>query len=559
MQTLLVRVFFYTLVGLFWLGCGLPVVEVFPALSGFTGKSVLIGVAWNQGPPQALLNTGISAALLDEFPLSSHVQSYFSRQRTFRTHPSKLGIFRIEAKSSGHLFSFLHALEKGGEVLFVEPNETYAFFSTPPLQPVDWKGLSLLYQEKSNWWTESIRLPEALAWLKSKASGSKESVVAVFDSGVDIQHVALMDGKIWKNPTPGAFGCKDDVWGCNTGADAPGFLGTGDIFPFQTSAYGEPCPTDINGPSGDCFHGTNVTGLVVGDVQLGGSGVCPVCRVLPVKVMDREGAHAQVTDEAFLKGLIYISKINEAFPGMVSVINASFGKKQRSRIIEFYISKLYEQGTLLVAAAGNEDTEERMFPAAFPQVVAVTALTRTGQKAAYANFGTWVDIAAPGGDDEAGQGLILSLVPGSGLTFTQGTSIAAPFVSGVLGLHAALFPSWSAEARRQALLQSSNPALYDPTAEDGLNADTYLVEVDGEKRPLLGHGKLDVFQFLQGQSASGVRGYEPLPERVQRGCGVVGLDHEMVEEGGLLWLLFLSPILSVAYFRRKIDGIPMAF
>ena len=452
----------------------------------------------------------------------------------------------------------MRLLQNTGKVLFIEPNETYELFVSKGAQ-IDWDVLSAIYQEKPPWWIRNIRLPAALEWLKGKPHVVHDSVVAVFDSGADIQHVALADRKIWQNPFPGAFGCKDDVWGCNTGVNLPGFLGTGDIFPFQTSAHGQACPLGPDGPSGDCFHGTSVTGLIVGDVQLGGSGICPVCRVLPVKVMDDRGGRGQVTDEAFLKGLIYISKINEKFPGLVSVINASFGKKLRSRIVEYYIRKLYAQGTLLVAAAGNEDTEERMFPAAFPQVVAVTALTRSGQKASYANFGAWVNIAAPGGDEEESQGLILSLIPGSGVSLSQGTSMAAPFVSGVVALHAALYPSLPAEERRQALLRSCDTALYDPAFEDGINAEYYLVEVDGKKRPLLGRGKLDVLRFLQGKdisAASVASEYEPLSERVHQGCGMIGLsgDQAATESSGILQLLLFSPILLVAYFRRKIHG-----
>ena len=85
------------------------------------------------------------------------------------------------------------------------------------------------------------------------------------------------------------------------------------------------------------------------------------------------------------------------------------------------------------------------------------------------------------------------------------------------------------------------------------------MEVDGKKRPLLGRGKLDVLRFLQGKdisAASVASEYEPLSERVHQGCGMIGLsgDQAATESSGILQLLLFSPILLVAYFRRKIHG-----
>jgi len=422
---------------------------------------------------------------------------------------------------------------------------------------VNWAELELAYGQHPAWWSRHVRLPEALSWLKTQSASPLSPVIAILDSGVDIEHHAFAEGRIWNNPAPGTFGCDKDIHGCNTGASSPkGELGTGAVFPHLTGGYGQACPMDtVHGPSGDCFHGTHVAGVIAGDVRMGAPGICPMCRILPIKVMVPSSERAQVTDESFLKALIYVYRINERFPGLIPVINASFGKKDRSRIVEFYIRRLYDQGTLLVAAAGNDDTEARMFPAALPEVIAVTALGRNGEKAPYANFGTWVDVAAPGGDDENAQGLILSLVPGSGVALSQGTSVAAPFVTGVLGFHAALYPGWSGEARKRALLGSLRTALYDPQAEEGVNAAYYQVQVDGHSVGLLGKGSLDVLAFLQpSPSKESFVHLEPTV-RVPVGCGVIagGTSGEEDFMGIRVWALLFLPLLWVAYLSRKRD------
>jgi len=83
-----------------------------------------------------------------------------------------------------------------------------------------------------------------------------------------------------------------------------------------------------------------------------------------------------------------------------------------------------KNGVVFVAAAGNQPTSQPTFPAAVPEVIAVTAGTRTGEIASWANFGSFVDVIAPGG----------SVVHYSGGSFyISGTSSSAAFISGVAG------------------------------------------------------------------------------------------------------------------------------
>jgi thermitase len=87
------------------------------------------------------------------------------------------------------------------------------------------------------------------------------------------------------------------------------------------------------------------------------------------------------------------------------------------------------KGAVVVAAAGNGNTSDRAYPAAYPNAIAVAATNQDDRRASFSNYGDWVDVAAPGVS-------ILSTVP-SGYASWSGTSMAAPHVSALAGLLAA--------------------------------------------------------------------------------------------------------------------------
>jgi len=134
-------------------------------------------------------------------------------------------------------------------------------------------------------------------------------------------------------------------------------------------------------------------------------------RILPVDIY---GPNESTTTFDIANGII--TAVNKG----ASIINLSLGGTGDSPLIHSLIRSARDQGVLFVAAAGNEPTLAPTYPAAYPEVIAVTALSTTGEIAPYANRGDFVDVAAPG----------VSLVPYAGqLYMVTGTSTATAHVS----------------------------------------------------------------------------------------------------------------------------------
>ena len=168
-------------------------------------------------------------------------------------------------------------------------------------------------------------------------------------------------------------------------------------------------------------HGTHVAGTVAAmtDNGKGVAGGCPACKLLIAKVFDPD----QGFDFAISRGITW-----SAGRG-AEVINCSFTGPGDSRALKDAIGHAAKKGAVVVAAAGNGDTNKPKYPAAYPGVIAVTATNQQDRRASFSNHGSWVDVAAPGV-------VVLSTFPG-GYRSLNGTSVAAPHVSALAGLLAA--------------------------------------------------------------------------------------------------------------------------
>jgi subtilisin family serine protease len=234
--------------------------------------------------------------------------------------------------------------------------------------------------------------PPPNAW--DVTPGSRSVVVAVVDTGVLWTHPDLL-ANMWSN-TDGTHG-KDFI--------------DGDLNPM------DPDPTPL-------FHGTGVAGVIAAILN-NGQGVAGTAQV-SVMALRALGTNGQGTS------LNTSEAIRWAVNHGARVINLSLGTNDTSlgpapTDIQLAVDYAWRRGALIVAAAGNAGVASLDYPARLPNVVSVAATDETGRRASFSNYGSGLDISAPGNR-------ILTLDGNNNVHYTFGTSFAAPFVTGVASL-----------------------------------------------------------------------------------------------------------------------------
>jgi len=294
----------------------------------------------------------------------------------------------------------------------------------------------------------------AESWAMSKG---KDVVVAVVDSGVR-PHIDLMT-----NLLPGY----DFVSSRSIARDGDGR----DMFAWDEGTWyttGQ-CRGDQLGAKASLWHGTHVAGIIgaVSNNSTGITGVAPKAKILPVRVVGRCGGFTSdiIDGMMWAAGLPVAGAPKNQHPA--KVINLSLGSVTAcSKAFQAAVTAVREAGAVVVAAAGNADIDvARVSPAGCQGVVSVAASDREGKKAYYSNYGRRITVAAPGGDmqDEPENG-ILSLLnagekrpAGDVLAYMQGTSMAAPHVSGVIALMLSRNPNLSPDRVQMLLKGSARP------------------------------------------------------------------------------------------------------
>jgi subtilisin family serine protease len=297
-------------------------------------------------------------------------------------------------------------LKKSPDVLYAEPNyKLTASDVNDPYFDYLW-GLENTGQSISgSYGTPGIDINVKSAWDITK--GSTDVVIAVIDSGIDTSHPDLKY-RIFKNkneiPNNGIDddnnGYIDDVYGW-------------DFYNNDNTVYDSPSVDE---------HGTHVAGTIAGhsNNDIGVAGVAPFVKILPIKFLGADGG--TVSDA--VKAIEYADSMG------AKISNNSWGGGNYSYAI---YEAIRNSDSLFVAAAGNDGYNNDYYPtypASFDldNILSVAAIDNKGQLAYFSNYGiTSVDVAAPGVN-------ILSTLPDNNYGFYNGTSMAAPHVTGIAAL-----------------------------------------------------------------------------------------------------------------------------
>jgi len=178
-------------------------------------------------------------------------------------------------------------------------------------------------------------------------------------------------------------------------------------------------------PDDDFGHGTHVAGTIAAGLNNGQgiAGVCPRCRLMPIKVLNALGCGSYVD---LTQGILY------AVDHGAKVINISLGSSLTSQTVLEAVNYALARGVVIVAAAGNFGNDRPFYPAAYEGVISVGATDRSGVRWIRSNYGPTVDFMAPGEMIYSAYHDLDNLY--QGYTYLSGTSMAAPYVSGLVGL-----------------------------------------------------------------------------------------------------------------------------
>ncbi len=233
-------------------------------------------------------------------------------------------------------------------------------------------------------------------------------------------------------------------------------------------------PADAYDPSGGYlpfFHGTFCAGIIAAttDDGVGIAGLTWATQVLPLRALSSTWGG---TDEDIIEAIYYAARLPNASGTLPAtrahVINMSLGGPGYSQVFQDAITDARNAGCVLVAASGNEGSTTPSYPAAFAGVLSVGSVGYLKQRTSYSNYGSTLDLVAPGGDmsaDRNGDGypdgiLGCNFAAGSGgpdaiFEFSEGTSFAAPLVAGAAALLLAVDPGLTPSQVETAILSTT--------------------------------------------------------------------------------------------------------
>lgn len=338
------------------------------------------------------------------------------------------GIYRLQVPSGALASELAKEMADDARLLYAEPNFQNEVPEGNPRHISEWGGPDSL-SPTPDFATAMLGLAQAHALRRGAGI-----TVAVLDTGIQLDHPDLVN-----RLTTARYDFVDD-----------------DAIPADE---GNNQDDDGDGLTDEAFgHGTHVAGII--------HRVAPDAQIMPLRVLDAEGrGNIFVIAEAMLYAAQHGAQ----------VINLSLGTSQESELMKDILEDLAQTyDVMIVAAAGNLNSTVKQFPAAEDEVLSVTSIDGASKKSAFANYGDWIDVAAPG------EG-ISSTFPVNIYAMWSGTSMAVPFVAG-----------------QAALIRSAAPAMTVPYIMAHIRESAQSIDAGNPGyQGKLGRGRIDVSGSLQ--------------------------------------------------------------
>ena len=345
----------------------------------------------------------------------------------------------------------LAAYNKDPSIEYAELNYIVSICKSPddPLYPLQWSlnntGQDYPASGKYGYppGTPDSDIDAPQAW--DVHTGSSEVIIAVVDTGVDVNHRDLQ-GNIWINSGEIPDNHVDD-----------------DGNEYIDDIYGYDFLNNDNDPNDDNGHGTHCSGTIAagGNNGLDIAGVCWNAKIMALKFLDENG-------EGFFSDAV--TAIYYAAENGVDVISNSWGGPYPSEMMEEVIEYAQSQGVIMAAAAGNNNYAYPHYPAFYENMIAVAATDSDDKRAPFSNYGGWVDIAAPGVDVlslRASQTSIGTIYDDY-TTTASGTSMACPHAAAIIALIISNHPDASTGVITERLFKTTNDISAQNPGYDGM-------------------------------------------------------------------------------------------
>ncbi|OIP96040.1 hypothetical protein AUK40_05345 [Candidatus Wirthbacteria bacterium CG2_30_54_11] len=404
--------------------------------------------------------------------------TYRTEINTLVAIPSSTAVYKATLKTGTSLQAVMNSLKADPNVEVAEPDYRVSKLTTSPDDPYyntptgSWDP-----DLDDQWGLEALHIQAA--W--NTSTGSTSTIIAVIDSGLDYTHEDI-SANVWYNLEE----VSQTLIDATTDHDADRVISCYDVI-FQNHNHidddengyvDDICGWDYynndNDPVDDDGHGTHVSGIIAAmtDNDIGIAGTCWNCRIMPLKSLGADDG-GYVSDA--------IRAIHYAVQNGAAVINISWGGTGYSQSLQNAINAAYEAGVMVVAASGNTNSDvANLMPASMDHVITVAALGNNElYKASYSNYGEEIDFVAPGqsilslrAHDPTDHDLFLGShsadtpVVGEGYIVFDGTSMAAPYVSGLIGLIRSYRPTLSPN-HIEYLLQTTAEDIYNSSIEVG--------------------------------------------------------------------------------------------